>query len=294
MRKLFALFTSGLIMLGSMLFGILLGMIPIGVALGIFLVSRWLPMVMVSVPEVTGLLTVNYFTGELKAYGTKLHFRYPWEQVKMKEKNNNFINLRLITKNMKGSYPSKKGTPVYVEWSYQYVATIPGLPRYIVVDDTTIEGGFSDVGSSTLGEKISQHDPEEIVNTDRKELERDLQLGFENPNSLCSKIGIPDCSLESYYGVDLVKVAIAIVTYEPEYGEVLTAKAVADQIKEIATKLKEGTDISYKDAHNEALIINHKVTKVIQEVEGEGLQALAGLIMAAANARGQKDKGGKK
>ncbi len=255
----------------------------IGFPIGIALVSYCIPYFMVSVPEVCGLLTINLKNSELRAYGTGVHFRYPWEQVK----KGNFINMRLITKTVEEDYPTANGPVLKVKWSFQYRPTLEGLVRYIAVDESTINDGFVHIGSSFFGSQLINRSAEENK-ANVKELEEKLQASFEDDRFIDDRELARN--IEDLYGVNLIEVSLAIVDYEDNYQKVKTSEAVAEKIKDIASNLKEG-DISYKDAKNLALIINGDVKKHVQEVEGEGGKALAGLLMAMANA---KSGGGKK
>lgn len=242
---------------------------------------------LVSVPEVTGLVTINLITGNLHPYRTGVHFRYLWEQVK----EGNYINMRIITKSHEENYPSKDGPLMHVKWSFQYKPPIRSLPQYIAVDETTIEKGLIDVGSSFLSADIAQKEAIKCKD-EQEELENGLKKAFESAK-VVDKDG-NEKKLEEFYGIDLVRVSLADVDYEEKFQRVRASEQVANRIKEIAKKIREEhPEISQKDAMNTALIINKDVTKHVQEVEGEGGKALAGLLMAMSTG-GKSPEGGKK
>ncbi len=252
--------------------------------------ALWLPAMaylvkpfLVSVPEVTGLLTINLLTGTLRPYGTGMHFRFPWEQVKV----GNYINLRTITPNQrKESYPSADGPAMIVKWSFQYIPRLELLPRFIAVDQSTIDNGLGDVGSSFLSAEIARRNAIDCK-TNQAQLEAGLQSAFEGQFNR----GVIGETVEHFYGIDIVRISLADVDYDEKFQRARTSEQVAKRLRDIATAIiTEHPDIKPKDAMNTALIINGDVSKNVQEVEGD---PLAGLFMAGANAVGGNKKGGK-
>lgn len=264
----------------------------IGVVVWFVALAYWHRQFLVSVPEVTGLVTINLITGGLHPYGTGIHFRYPWEQVK----GGNYITLRIVTQERKETYPSADGPLMEAEWSFQYRPTIEGLPRHIAVDESTINKGLVDVGSSFLSSQIAK---KEAIKCKEEQagLERELKRTFEEEKI---KIKLTDkkegeITLEEFYGIDIVRVSLADLDYEEKFQQVRVTEQVATRLKKIAADIKaENPDVSSKDALNTAMIINKDVTKHVQEVEGEGGKALAGLFMAMATGGKAPEKGGKK
>lgn len=232
---------------------------------------------MVSVPEVTGLLTVNVATGRLKPYGPGLHLRWPWEQLK----EGLFINLRIITESMEETYPSKDGPEMLVKWSFQYVASTEAtydskgmspLERYISSDDNTIKNGLKDVGSSILSADIAKLDGEDCKEK-QKELEDRLEKEFETK--------APPTPWD-LYGIEIIRVALADVDFEPEVQKTKASQVVATTLQSMAKNIRtDHPEISQKDAMNAAMIIDGKITKHVVEVEGEGGNALAALLVTA-------------
>lgn len=219
---------------------------------------------LVSVPEVTGLLTVNLFTGKLKPYKTGLHFIPLWEQVK----EGNFINLRVITESMEESYPSEDGPVMLVKWSFQYRPILKLLGKYISSDDHTIKEGVKDVGSSILSASIAGQ-LSENCKTNQHQIEEALR----------NKFASADPTPEELYGIELIRVSLADVDFEPTVQAVRASAQVSAKLTQMATAIRLGhPEISQKDAMNAAMIIHGKVSKNIMEVEGEGGNALAALL----------------
>jgi len=296
MKILVAFISWVAILLITIIIGITLE-IPdfIGLAAGIIIITLTIRHFIISVPEVTGLVTIDLFTGKLRPYGTGLHFIFPWEQVKA----GNYINLRLVTQERTENYPASDGPALNAKWSFQYKPTVQGLPRHITVDETTINKGIADVGGSFLGATIASQSAETSRNETEK-IEKGLQKKFEDA-TICDKTGAV-CTIEDLYGIDLVRMSLADIDYEEKFQQARTSKAVAKKIKEIAEDIQTETttgqkkDIPDKDALNTALIINKDVVKHVQEVEGKGGQALAALLMAMArggSGGGDKDSGKK-
>lgn len=237
----------------------------LGGALGLFLVAMSFKTFTVSVPEVTGLLTVNTLSnGEPIPYGPGLHVRYPWEQVK----EGNFINLRLITKRKTETYPSKDGSLLLVDWSYQYRTRVDLLPIYITVDEETIEGGLTDVGSSILSANIAEKNADDCK-AEQQEFEQELWEEF------CEMKPTP----EELYGVELVRVSLADMDYEASVQGVRASEAVTQRLLLIAAAIKEDNPgIGDEAAMSMALVINGNMQKRVQAVEGEAGNALAALL----------------
>lgn len=257
----------------------------VGFALWIALATSTLRIFLVSVPEITGLVTVNYFGGALKEYGTGLSFKFPWEQVK----DENYIDLRIKTVQVIQDYPSSDGPLIKIEWSYQFRPKKGLLGSYIGI--STIEKGLTDVGSSFLSSEIGVRLAIN-VKQDQKDIELKLQKAFEE-----AEVDVDDSlkvKLENLYAIDLVRVSLANIDYEERYQKARASEQVAARLQNIAQKIKAGEtidgsvvaaampDISDKDAMNIALIINGNVQKNIQEVEGKGGEALAALLIAMA------------
>lgn len=272
--------------------------ILIGVSLWFVVMGYTIRYFMISVPEVTGLVTINLFKdGTMRSYPSGLHFAYPWEQAK----EGNFITLRLITKSHDESYPSQDGPIMIAKWSYQYRPNLRLLPKYIAVDESTIDKGITDVGSSILSQQIAVKD---AIDCKKKQgdIQGKLKELFETKERTESEGRTKtreSSGVEQLYGIDIIKVALADLDYDEEFQKVRSSEQISARLKDMAGKLKEGKQITDKDALNAALIINKNATKHIQEVEGEGGQALAALLMSMATGgkppeKSEERKGGKK
>lgn len=279
-RFVFAFFCWFLIYALAVIVGTQINSILVTLALWALAMRFLVTPFLVSVPEVTGLVTINLLSGigggRYYCYPTGMHFRFPWEQVKV----GNYINLRLITDSKKETYPARDGPLMLTEWSFQYRPLWQKLDRYIAVDETTINRGLVDVGSSVLSANIASMEADDCK-TYQHRIETDLRAQFERMSP----------SPEELYGIEMVRVALADLDYEEKYQKARASERVSQKLKDIATQLMEeaklkGKEISFKEALNAAMIINGDVTKAIQEVEGQGGEALAALLMAMS-------KGGK-
>jgi len=281
---LFAFVLAGSIILGEY------GGAFIGVAAWIVLVAYTLRFFMVSVPEVTGLATINLLKGgELRPYGPGLHFKYLWEQTK----EGNYITFRLVKQELLETYPAKDGPVLKIKWFFQYHPRLDLLGRYIAVSEEVINTGLTDIGSKFLSQEIGgKRESAEGCKEHQDEIEKKLKESFEKSPLVLEKEGInlgvlaepfegEELTLEWLYGIDIVQVGIADMDYEEKYQTARSSKAVAKKLREIAEDLKRG-DIGEKDALNAAMIINKDITKNVQEVEGKGGEALAALLMAMA------------
>lgn len=261
----------------------------LGVGIWIFTFVATLRLFLVSVPEITALVTINLWSKttpsepykNLRPYPTGMHFKYPWEQVEL----GNYITLRLVTQPVTEDYPSLDGPMMLTEWSFQYRPRWWQIATYIAVAQITITNGLKDVGSGFLSAKIGstkaldcKKNQEEIgINLQRKFEEKVRSLNSNKESGEETK------TLEDLYGIDVVRVALADVDFDERYQQVRTTEKVSATIQGIAKKIQDDApdkSITSKEAYNMALIINGDVTKTVQEVEGEGGEALAALLMA--------------
>jgi hypothetical protein len=91
------------------------------------------------------------------------------------------------------------------------------------------------------------------------------------------------------YGIELVRVSLADVDFEPTVQAVRATQMVSKKLLEIAKDIrKKHPDISDKDALNAAMIMNKDISKSVTEVEGQGGEALAALLMAMSGKGGNK------
>lgn len=239
----------------------------LGLAAGFLAVSFIIRPFLVSVPEVTGLIAINLLKDGKKAlvtYGTGLHFRYPWEQVK----KGNFINLRQVTESIEETYPSMDSL-MKVKWQFQYTPTCEGLPLYISADDHTIKDGLKGIGSSALGVEISKKTGEEGKRNE-EEIESAMKEKFLGHKPTPKEL----------YGIDIDRVSLSDIDYDDSVQQARSSREASRIVQETAKAIKLAhPDISDKDALNAALIINKNITKNVYEVEGIG-PALAAIIDA--------------
>lgn len=234
--------------------------VGLGTAFWLWAIGHALPYFSVSVPEVTGLVTVNYLTGGMKAYGTGFHFRYPWEQVKA----GNYINLRMMTTdNMQETFPCADGPVVIVKWSIQYRTSVEKLPAYISVDERIINSGLNEASSSFLALKIREMKSEDIRGTGKKqELEKDLFKEFQGQATVKHPGGRKG-TVEEIYGIDIVLIPIADVDFESGYQEARSADQIMKKFRETASAIRKDSDgtITDKDALDNVLMVAGKGVK---------------------------------
>lgn len=240
----------------------------LGTALWLYGNGRFIEYFMVSVPEVTGLVTLNLLTGEMNTYGTGLQFILPWEQVK----EENYINLMIMkTDDKTETFPSKDGPVVIAKWSLQYASSVEQLPAYIAVDEETINKGLNEVASSFLALKIRDTNSEDVrEKTKKQELETDLFQNFRQTATV--PVGQPDGSiadipLEEFYGISIKLVTIADVDFEADYQKARSTDRVMRKYKETADGIKgDDGSITSKDALDSVLMVAGKgVTKTVTQ-----------------------------
>ncbi|GEM_PF-4870074 len=245
----------------------------LGIAAWVFLVAKTSRFFMVSVPEVTGLITVDLPSGNMKTYASGIHFRYPWEQVKEGE----YINLRADKTDEKTETFPSIDAELIAKWSIQYRSSVEKLRRYVSVDDATIHTGLNEVASSFFAMQVREKTAEEI-RSDKKGVQDALKEGLlvkfrkekvidnpENPGELIS--------LEDFYGITITLIAISDLDFEKSYQQARTAGVVAQKVKQTARdiiqkgKLPDGSvspfdgTISDKDAMDYAMMVHQQGVK---------------------------------
>jgi hypothetical protein len=267
----------------------------LGTAFWIWVAGQALPYFSVSVPEVTGLVTINYLTGNMKTYATGFQFRFPWEQVKY----GNYINLRMMTTdNMQETFPCADGPVVIVKWANQYRTTVKKLPAYISVSEAIINRGLNEVSSGSLSLKIRSMNSEEIRSqAKKKELEEAVFHDFEtatieDPNNP-GRTG----RIDEIYGIDITLVPISDVDFEQSYQEARSTDQVMSRLRGTARKIREDSDgsITDKDALDATLIVAGKgVTKEVRQetrvfdvtpAAGKVVETAAGIVANAISRR---------
>mgnify|MGYP001611900265 CR=1 FL=1 len=246
----------------------------IAIIVGLFVTAPLVPNFLVSVPEITGLITINALTGSLDTYATGLHLRYPWEQVKL----GNYINLRQVTEEIEETYPALDAL-MHVKWIFQYTPLVRGLPQYISADDNSIKSGLRGTGSSVLAEQIGSKKGEDAKKS-QEAIEKALKLQFVE--------GSNDFTI-ARYGIRLDRVEIADLDFDPSVQAARSAMAEADITVKIAEKFRMGKEVTDKDALNAAQVERGKADKKIIDIES---LTVAGLT-AAARALGEAIRGGK-
>jgi hypothetical protein len=258
--------------------------VGLGGAAWLYVMGRMLKSFMVSVPEVTGLITVNLFTGKLVTYGTGLHFRLPWEQVK----DGNFINLRTTkTDEKQETFPTQDGPEIHTKWSLQYRSSVEGLPAYIAVNEETINQGLNEVASSFLAREIKTMKSEEIrddKDATKVTLEEKLLNHFREKATVRTEDG-ENVPLEDFYGIHILLVTLADMDFDAAYQLARSTDQVIDKFKEAAAKLKGGDgSITDKDALDSVLMVAGKGVKKevrqethVYDVTPAAAQALKGV-----------------
>lgn len=240
----------------------------LGTALWLYGNGRLIEYFMVSVPEVTGLVTLNLLTGRMNAYGAGLHFVLPWEQVKV----GNYINLRVVkTDIMTETFPSKDGPVIILKWFLQYASSVELLTAYIAVSEEVINDGLNEVASSFLTMKIRDMAAEDVRDKEKKKaLENDLFEHFRQTVTI--PVLQPDGSskdspLEDYYGISIKLVTIADADFEADYQKARSTDQIMKKYKETADSIKgDDGSITHKEALDSVLMVAGKgVTKTVTQ-----------------------------
>lgn len=279
---------AGLFLLGALIPGHWL----IGIGAWITATGLSLPLFLVLVPEVMGLVTLNFFNGNLFAFGSGVKIKFPWDIVR----DENFFSLELVTEQHQETYATKDGPLMLTKWSYQYRPHEKKLDKYITVDKTTIDNGFTDVFSSILSEAIGGKNAEparqEIAAIEAEVMEQFHAQTMGGPNG--PQTQSPKEKLEDEYGVNFKLFKLPDIDFAEDYQQARSGQARMAVIIKAAQELIQATvadgkpTISGKEAVNTVLVEQGKATKNIVEIEGN-----ADATQRAAATLGAMLKGGK-
>lgn len=248
------------------------------------LIGGTFPILTVFVPEVTGLVLVNFFTGELRTVGTGLNFKWPWEMAREK----NFFSLELVTKEVKEkTFAAKDGPLMQVKALFQYYTDIRLLHQRIKVDESTIEEGVNGVISGLISYAIGNENAED-ARLKIKEIEKTVIDELKMPSVEVHKQLIsPKENMENRNGINFVLLTIEDIDFPEDYQEIRSAAARMEKLSQMTKDFKnQFTDpvtkqsgITDKEALNAALVEQQKAKKNIFEVEGSLASTVGGMII---------------
>jgi len=242
-----------------------------GVALWLGALSVLLPQLIVSVPEITGLVTVNLFSGTMHAFGTGFQVKYLWEHAKA----SNFINLRLVPSRNIFTFISRDGVEITYTYVIQYRGRLRLLPIYIRVDKEDIDEALGAIVRFTLSQHILSQTADELRTSEsikvmEAEVSRELgrDLGHE---------------IEFRYGIDFEVFSLSEPTFGKDYVEATTAVVVTDKLEAAARKLRdpEGLGLTGQSAIDVAMMLNKE--NVSREVKGLEATDLASIFQKTVN-----------
>lgn len=223
---------------------------------------------LVSVPEYTGLVTVSALSGDLHAYLTGMHFRFPWEQVKKED----YVSTELISVPFNEHFPTKDGGVVRISGSYEYrVDTRPDrnyemLRTYIGIDESTIVLGVYNRVQAVLTKFVGNHETSAIKDR-TEEIQTELNARFQ---------GQAVADIEAGYGIEVASVKAGNVEYIGETQTALSAslkaKKAIDAGKDLAG-VKPGKKMKPNQIED-ALVLVGSATKAIHKYEIGGLDTL--------------------
>lgn len=257
-----------------------------GVALWLAVFLSILKLHLVTVPEITGLVTLDVFRGVMHAYGAGWKIKYLWEQAK----DENYINLRLIPSNGTYELVSKDGVKVKYTYTIQYRGRLRLLPIYIRVDKKDINEALGAIVRSVIAigamGKTADHLRSDVeVEGLLKSLRE--QLGQEGNDANGHEI-------EYRYGIDIEVVSLSEPTFSDDYIEATTAQVITSKFDSAARKLREGDGglgLSGQAAMDVVLLANkEKIERKVIGIEASDLaDKLTGAIKEGIESFGRKN-----
>lgn len=260
--------------------------------LSTMLISETLKYFLVGVPEVTGLILVNWLIQPqpLDPYANQkvvlngLWFKFPWEDVR----ESLFINLRIVGQPFDEDFPAKDGPKIPTNGEIFWRPDERLLPRHIAVDTSIINRGLVAIATGTLSQKISRSTAR-VARGKVDQYQQELLNRFEAPitddikpssheAAIAATDGVGVITYEWMWGIDFLGVRIGDADYDADYQKALSQEARSRLIEALAKRLRDERGLEPKDAMNAALMQYEIVTKEIFELEGNAPQALTALF----------------
>lgn len=243
----------------------LLAQLLAGTALWLVGFAGLLYLHVISVPEITGLVTLSVLTGTMHAYGAGWKIRYLWEQVK----EENFINLRLIPTNKTFKFVTKDGVEVQYTFTVQYRGRLNLLPVFIRVDKADIDEAIHAIVRSVVA--ISAMDR----TADEQRIKANVELLLKD---LRKELGQDDDGvgheIEYRYGIDIEVVSLSEPTFGEDYVQATTAEVITGKFNAAALKLKQsdGLGLTGQSAMDTVLLANkEKIERKVTGIEAADL-----------------------
>lgn len=177
-----------------------------GLTIGTFLsVAKLLPHLLVTVPQMQGLVTTNPLKrkGDPNVvYGPgRWAFRFPWEVIG--EESN--VTLSVITASFEETVPGKN-TAHFVKGSFQFRVRLKNAAAFIGIDEGTLRTGVQDIILATISTALADKTLDE-AKSDIEVLNRKLKKAVGGDGEGANQVS----EVESLYGIDIIAVTITSI-----------------------------------------------------------------------------------
>lgn len=237
-----------------------------GLALWLTTMAIIIPQLIVSVPEITGLITVNLLAnGKLRSYSTGFQIKYLWEQAKQ----GNFINLRLIPTSNTLTFVTSDGVEVSYTYTIQYRGRLKLLGIFIRVALGDVNEALGAIARYVISQGVMGKKADELrSDTEVKKLQEKLndELGQT------SRFGH---QIEYRYGIDIEVVSLSEPKFSKDYIESTTTQVIVDKMNAAGKKLMDkvnGLGLTGQSAADMVAMLNKEaVTKTVTGFEATEL-----------------------
>lgn len=255
----------------------------VGIALWLLVFLTILKLHLISVPEITGLVTLDVIRGVMHAYGSGWKIKYLWEQAN----DENHINMRLLPTSGTYKLVTKDGINVTFTYTVQYRPRLRLLPVYIRVDKKDIDGALDAIVRSAVSLRAMGRTADELRSDEKVE---------EMNTALRTELGQDGYGheIEYRYGIDIEVVSISEPTFNEDYIESTTAQVITSKFDAAARKLREGDGglgLSGQAAMDVVLLANkEKIERKVIAVEASDLaDKLTGAIRDGINSFAKRE-----
>lgn len=255
-------------------------------------------LLLINVPKMTGLITTNYFGGELHTFGPGLGLKYPWEHYSQGD----FIDTRAISVDNTSRFtvPSGKSkrqtggaVGVTFRWTVQYGPCLPLLAAYVRTEEKAIADGFKEVVENVLSEEMFSTALETLLKKETVDiLQEKLERAFQGEDSSGGVIpGVRDVlgsSLQERFGIVVELSTLGPPDFDKDYKEALAARVLRSILTKDASTMAKDLGIPEERALRTIMILNKEDVKeqIFTLQADQQVVALAPVLMQALRAAG--------
>jgi len=219
----------------------------LGIGAWLFVMGISLSSFVIFVPEITGWVTHNKFSGKVIGYKPGCHIKYPWEKI------TDSVSLKMRSGSFSETYNSKDGIDMLVKFSYGYEPSEDNLQTFIQTDESIIETEIMILISGILSNIISSYSAD-YNQTNRNKINEYLVKIFKITKAQNRQIqrggkpGVKNKNIKSAFGINMKMFHVESMKYSEPYKRAKAAESAnSRKINNIYEILEIDPSASNKD-----------------------------------------------